>query len=351
MKILVCLLSIVLIFTGCSSPVPEISNESQHTTIVTDMAGREVSIPQNIEKIFCTEAVGAIYLYNLAPEKLAGWNYEPTEEEKELLMDGYGELDTFGMGSSVNFEAVIASGADFGLISYETANDALFEKIENFEKNLNIPFFAIDSSILRSEEVYTLLGEIVGAQDRAKKLSEYTKEIFDSIIEIPEADQKTIYYGNGVGSLETAPKGSVSSQEIDLLHIINVADVALEGSNRVNVSSEQILQWDADFMIVNGEPSDGISGDTEVENIMTNPVYSELSAVKQGQVIGVPKSPFSFIARPTGPNRLMGLQWLKSIVYPEYYGGDIKEVTKEFYSLFYHIDLTEQQVNDLLSLG
>ncbi len=134
-----------------------------------------------------------------------------------------------------------------------------------------------------------------------------------------------------------------------MLHIINVADVATDEANRVYVSSEQILQWDADYMLVNGEPSEGISGDSEVEYIMNNPTYSQLKAVQQRQVIGVPKSPFSFIARPTGPNRLMGIQWLKSTIYPEFYYEDINEVTKEFYSLFYHIELTDEQVQDLLN--
>lgn len=350
MKVLAYLMLVVLLVTGCGNAGVSTSDEEQAERIVTDMAGREVVVPEDIEKIFCAEPVCAIYLYNLAPEKLAGWNYEPTDEEKVLLLEGYGDLDVFGMGSSINYEAVIASDVDFALISYEAVNDALLESIEELEANLNISVFAIDSSLVRAGEVYEILGEVIGAQEQGEKLSDYVEKSFDEIVEIPEEERKSVYYGNGVGSLETAPVGSVSAQELEMLYIDNVADVAMEGSNRVQVSSEQILQWDADYMLVNGEPSEGISGDTEVDEIMSNPVYSELSAVQNDQVIGVPKSPFSFIARPTGPNRLMGIEWLKATIYPEYYPEDIVDVTREFYELFYHIELSDDQIKQLLSL-
>ncbi len=201
MKIIALILCCAILLSGCSGVVSQEEAKEQTGMIMTDMAGREVNVPQSIEKVFCAEPVCAIYLYNLAPEKLAGWNYQPTEEEKALLLDGYGDLQTFGMGTSINYEAVIASGADFGLISFDTVNDALIEKIENLEKTLNISFFAIDSSLVKAEEAYTLLGDVLGAEEQGEKLATYTKNIFDSIVEVPAEQQKTVYYGNGVGAL------------------------------------------------------------------------------------------------------------------------------------------------------
>ena len=47
-------------------------------------------------------------------------------------------------------------------------------------------------------------------------------------------------------------------------------------------------------------------------------------------------------------NRFIGLQWLANLLYPEAYDIDIVEETKNFYSMFYHRDLTDDQVIELL---
>ncbi|MFI3227025.1 MAG: ABC transporter substrate-binding protein [Clostridia bacterium] len=318
------------------------------TREITDMIGRTVEIPVDVEKAFCTQPVGAIFVYHVNPEKLLGWNYEPTDDEKVLLLEEYRDLDTFGMGGSTNYEAIIASGADVCIATFETNNDSLLESIETLEQTLGIPVLALDYNLSETENAYAFLGELFSEEEQAEKLVNYTQNLFDSIVEVPESEQKLVYFGNGTDSLETAPIGSASAQEFELLHIANVAYVENSDSSRINVSAEQILQWNPEIMLLNGEPSDDISEDQAVVDMLNDPVYANVTAVQNGEVYGIPKSPFSFISRPTGPNRLMGIQWLKCLVYPEYYDLELEEVTKEFYSLFYHIDLTDEQITDLL---
>ena len=38
-----------------------------------------------------------------------------------------------------------------------------------------------------------------------------------------------------------------------------------------------------------------------------------------------------------------------SLLYPQQYPGDLREVTKDFYKRFYQVDLTQQQVDGLLA--
>ena len=38
-----------------------------------------------------------------------------------------------------------------------------------------------------------------------------------------------------------------------------------------------------------------------------------------------------------------------SLLYPQQYPGDLREVTKDFYKRFYKVDLTQQQVDGLLA--
>lgn len=315
--------------------------------VLVDMLGREVEIPNDVQKVYSTDPVGAIYLYHINPENILGWNYEPTDEEKVLLLEEYHDLNTYGMGGSTNYEAIIAGNPDVCIVSFETPSENLTSTIENLETTLEIPVIAVKSSLLDSAEAYRLLGELVSQQEQAEKLALYVENMFETIVEIPQDEQKTLYFGNGLDSLETAPIGSTSAQEFEILHISNVAFVEDLQSNRVNISSEEIIAWNPEIIIVNGDPNDDYTENQAVLDILQSPIYENVLAVTNEDVYGVPKSPFSFISRPTGPNRLMGIQWLKCVVYPEYYDLDLFEVTQEFYSLFYHIDLTEEQLTEL----
>ena len=73
------------------------------------MAGRTVVVPDEIETVFSSSTVTAIFMYTLAPDKLLGWNYELNELEKSIILEEYHDLPNFGMGDSINYEAVIAA--------------------------------------------------------------------------------------------------------------------------------------------------------------------------------------------------------------------------------------------------
>ncbi len=72
-----------------------------------------------------------------------------------------------------------------------------------------------------------------------------------------------------------------------------------------------------------------------------------LIRIKDGKVISIPKAPFAWVDRPRSVNLLIGIPWLGSILYPDYYAFTHEDI-REFYALFYHIDLTEAQINELL---
>ena len=76
--------------------------------------------------------------------------------------------------------------------------------------------------------------------------------------------------------------------------------------------------------------------------------HRAVKAVEDGRVYTMCQTPFSWLDRPPAVNRFIGLQWLTNLLYPEAYDIDIVETTKEFYSLFYHRDLTDDQVQELL---
>jgi iron complex transport system substrate-binding protein len=65
-------------------------------------------------------------------------------------------------------------------------------------------------------------------------------------------------------------------------------------------------------------------------------------------VYAAPQLPFSWVDKPTGVNRVIGVKWTNSVLYPEQADYDIAEAVQEFYALFYHYELTDEEVADIL---
>ena len=317
---------------------------------ITDMAGRTVVVPDEIETVFSSSTVTAIFMYTLAPDKLLGWNYELNELEKSIILEEYHDLPNFGMGDSINYEAVIAADPTIA-VNVGTINDKMISDCDKLSKSLGVPVVAVDGDLSASAEAYRFMGELLGEEEQAEKLASYAEKTFADIekMEVPEDKKVRIYYGNGEDSLETAPAGSAHGQIIDMVNAVNVADLEMGEGSRVQISAEQLLAWDPDVIVVNGEPKADMSGASAAETILANPDYASLKAVQNQQVYGTPNAPFSWMDRPMGPNRIVGIRWLSGLIYPEYLNYNVDEEVKEFFDLFYHVQLTDEQLENIYS--
>lgn len=328
------------------------TQETGETREITDMAGRKVTVPaaEDIESVFSTGPVAAIFMYMVAPDKLLGWNYELNDVEKSIILEKYHDLPNFGMGDAINYEAVIAANPTIAL-NCGKINDAMVSDCDALSKSLGIPVIAVDNELNNSAEAFRFMGELLGVEDHAEELAEYSEKIFTdiaSLADIPEDEKVSVYFGNGEDSLETAPRGSQHAQILDAVNVTNVADLELGGGSRVQISAEQLLAWNPDVIVVNGEPKADKSGNSAAEDILSNPDYASLKAVQDNKVYGTPNAPFSWVDRPAGPNRLIGMRWLSAVVYPEYIKCDVNEEIREFFNLFYHVDLSDEQLENVL---
>lgn len=363
LALFICLVMSVSLLTGYSetkaateeptqSAEQDATQETAETREITDMAGRKVTVPaaENIESVFSTGPVAAIFLYMVAPDKLLGWNYELNDVEKSIILDKYQDLPNFGMGDAVNYEAVIAANPTIAINSGKI-NDAMVSDCDALSESLGIPVVAVDNELNNSAEAFRFMGELLGVEDHAEELAQYAEQIFtdiNALSDIPEEKKVSVYFGNGEDSLETAPRGSQHAQILDAINAVNVADLELGDGSRVQISAEQLLAWDPDVIVVNGEPKADKSGSSAAEDILSNPDYASLKAVQDQKVYGTPNAPFSWVDRPAGPNRLIGMRWFSALIYPEYIKCDINEEIHKFFDLFYHVDLSDEQLENVL---
>lgn len=363
LALLICLVMSVSLLTGYSetkaateeqaqSGEQDATQETAETREITDMAGRKVTVPaaENIESVFSAGPVAAIFLYMVAPDKLLGWNYELNDVEKSIILDKYQDLPNFGMGDAVNYEAVIAANPTIAINSGKI-NDTMFSDCDALSESLGIPVVAVDNELNNSAEAFRFMGELLGVEDHAEELAQYAEQVFtdiNALSDIPEEKKVSVYFGNGEDSLETAPRGSQHAQILDAINAVNVADLELGDGSRVQISAEQLLAWDPDVIVVNGEPKADKSGNSAAEDILSNPDYASLKAVQDQKVYGTPNAPFSWVDRPAGPNRLIGMRWFSALIYPEYIKCDINEEIHKFFDLFYHVDLSDEQLENVL---
>lgn len=363
LALFICLVMSVSLLTGYSetkaateeptqSAEQDATQETAETREITDMAGRKVTVPtaENIESVFSAGPVAAIFLYMVVPDKLLGWNYELNDVEKSIILDKYQDLPNFGMGDAVNYEAVIAANPTIAINSGKI-NDAMVSDCDALSESLGIPVVAVDNELNNSAEAFRFMGELLGVEDHAEELAQYAEQVFtdiNALSDIPEEKKVSVYFGNGEDSLETAPRGSQHAQILDAINAVNVADLELGDGSRVQISAEQLLAWDPDVIVVNGEPKTDKSGSSAAEDILSNPDYASLKAVQDQKVYGTPNAPFSWVDRPAGPNRLIGMRWFSALIYPEYIKCDINEEIHKFFDLFYHVDLSDEQLENVL---
>ena len=322
--------------------------QAEGTRIITDSAGREVEIPSEITKIAPSGPLAQIVLYTVSPDKLAGLAADFSNEAKQYIDEKYWGLPKFGQfygkNASLNMEALIAEAPDV-IIDIGEAKKTVKEDMDALQEQLNIPVIFVEATLPTMADAYEMLGDITGEKEQAGKLADYCRaeigKADQNAAAIADADRKSVYFGLGEDGLHTNAKGSIHADVIDRIGAVNAADVeAVSSGGGSEVSFEQVLLWNPDLIIVDSQKL--------YDTLTADPMWQELDAVKNGKIFKIPTAPYSFMSSPPSVNRMIGIEWLGSLVYPEIYTSDIREEVKNFYQLFYHIDVTDEILEAIL---
>ena len=108
-----------------------------------------------------------------------------------------------------------------------------------------------------------------------------------------------------------------------------------------NVSIEQVLLWNPDVIItIDQDFAATVYGD---------PSWGSVNAVRKRRVHLSPKMPFGWVDFPPSVNRLIGLWWLAKILYPDKFSEDMRSLTRDFYTMFYHRTPSDVQIDHVLT--
>ncbi len=314
--------------------------------LFTNSAGRRVMLPDQIQRIMPAGPSSAVFVFVLVPDKLIGWPVALTRAQRALLPAKYARLRVIGQLGGAYPTATAADVerlhpdliVGYGVISPPTV--ALADRIQ---QQTHIPYILIDDSIQVMPAMLRELTPILGAGDHGYAVGTYAFRginiLRGELLISPADDRPRVYYGRGPDGLETPLPGSASASAIEQVGVINVA-LPLGRGGTVPVTREQIFAWNPQVIIAQQR--------SFYNALLHSREWRSLAAVRNKKVYLEPADPFGWIDDPPGPNRMIGLYWLSSLLYPNAYQQDLHGVVREFYQLYYRVQLTDNQLQALL---
>nr|WP_054698297.1 hypothetical protein [Desulfosarcina cetonica] len=113
-----------------------------------------------------------------------------------------------------------------------------------------------------------------------------------------------------------------------------------EAAYFVNVTTEQMILWNPDIIIVSTLPT--------IEPVVTNPQWRDLRAVREKKVFMSPQGIFYWSHFST--ESFLCILFLAKQFYPERFPDlDIQDELQAYYSRFYHYALTDDEARRILN--
>ena len=266
---------LALAFVGLL-PVPA---EAQ---IITDAAGRTVSVPDKINHILVAGPPAAVLVYVLAPEKLVGWVHAPDDAAKAYLMPSVRALPTIGrltgkdgmIGSQAMTDAKPDIILDAGTV--DPTYKALADKVQ---AETHIPYVLIDGSFGRTGDTIRDVGALIGVEDRANKLADYAEfgnqgserqagDVAERSAAARLLRPRRRWPGDGIVRLDDL-------EILDVVGTMNVAAAAGKGG-LTKVTPQQVVGWNPDIIIAD-DPNFAAS-------VRSDPQWAGIKAVKDGKI-------------------------------------------------------------------
>lgn len=336
---LILILVFSLSFTACNGNQGNQSQAKEHT--IVDMAGKSVVLPAKITKVVTIGSVpvmnGMIFamgegdkIANNLPQSMQKprWKYQyvfdPAMKNLPTLQDASG---------TTNIEEVIKISPDVAFTMDSKTADTLNSK-------------GIKTVLLawtQPEDVkkcVQLLGEIFNKKSQADAYIKYfddtVKKVQNVVAAIPQEKRLKILY--------CTPKTLTEPHLIVEWWATEAGGISVTNNGRKTESfafdKEQLLKWNPDVLIV-ADP-------TEVDYVYKSDIFSQINAVKNKRVYVAPVGAHTWVNRTI--EQPLTVLWAAKTFYPDLFKDfDMNKEAKSFYKTFFGADLTDAQVQEILS--
>ena len=314
--------------------------------IIVDDGGKEVRIPDNVERV--TPMIGAFTQMSsmLSDESkiISGAPKLPKMMSKIFPKIRMTNNISGSLTSSV--ETIIASNTQvvFGPLGmiFDENQRAQLEAAGIAVVNINK--FSNASEIKGS---VSKIAEILGG-DAIKMASEFNAYFDENIKYVSEKvqnikDKKRVLTLNfNSGNFSTISGKDIGAEYIKIAGGINLSSQDNETDFKISktINEEQVIIFNPDIIITNSREGK--------EKILNNAAFAKLKAIKDGAVFVVPSGVYLWSVR-SAEGALQPL-WLAKIFYPEIFTElNLEDEVKKFYLKFYRYELSDEEVKETLN--
>ncbi|MDD6888564.1 MAG: ABC transporter substrate-binding protein, partial [bacterium] len=241
-----------------------------------------------------------------------------------------------GGKGEMNLESLLASGAQV-VIDVGEPKDTIVEDLDALQEQTGIPFVHVTALTATTGDAYRKLGELLNMPDEAAALADYCDSVFARTNEIAGSVEKVrLLYCLGDRGINVIAQGSYHAEIIDLLsdNLAVVDSPSSKGSGN-EVDMEQILAWNPDVIL--------FAPGSIYATVGEDPTWQSVNAIRDGRYYEVPFGPYNWMGFPPSVQRYLGMMWMAELLYPETAGYDLYTEVANYFRLFYHCDITEDQ--------
>lgn len=351
-KWLAMLLAVVMVlsFAACGkepapAPQPEPTTDVTYPVTVKDMAGREVTLEKQPERIVSGYYISSSACIALGlTDKMVGIEDKSAKRPiYKLAAPALIDLPNVGSAKAFDLEACIATEPDLVILPMKQKDTA-----QTLQEMGIATLLVLPESHEQLIEMFTLIGTATNTVKQAEKLISYYNTKLSAVTEltrdIPDDEKPVVYLGSTSDILRTAPREMYQASLITTAGGKNAGDV-LEGSSWTDIDNETFLTMNPDIIVI---PTDNFavsSPDYTAEDVMNDPTFSDVTAVKNGAVYQMPVG-YEAWDSPV-PSGILGTLWMLKTLHPELYPAEqFAADVNEFYTVFYGFSVNEQDLRD-----
>lgn len=337
--------------------------EKPATIEVTDMKGRTVTLPADIQRVVATFNMEEYFAVagEEGIDKLVGWSHKYWEGRRQDAYDAFtavypqlADIPDVGYNGDISIEAIISLQPDVVLASSTGANyNALEPAFDNLRAaGIECVFFDFHKQTVETHcQSVQLLGTILGQEERAQEIADFYTEqmsvVTERLADLPDEARPRVYMEFSMGP---GQYGNTWSEQMwgALIRTCGGTNIAagMEGVS-VDIAPEQVISANPEVIIFACSPRNDVSDNIVVgysadealarehmEAYKTRDGWANLDAVKNNRMGGL----YHDLSRHIFD--FAGAQFLAKMIQPELFVDlDPEANLAEFFERFMPVDL------------
>lgn len=297
-KITLLLLSTIMslgLLVGCSNK----------STIMTDRAGNEFTVPEKVEKIISTAPSNTEILMalGLGDKLIAVDNYST---DIEGVNEDLPKIDF----RNPDVEAIVALEPDLIIASGHNSEGSEDPFALVKEAGITVVYLPSASNIEGIYKDINFIAEVTGKKSEGNKIAEELKSEVEEIKKVGEAitDKKKVYFE--IGSMPALYSFGKNTFLNEIIDIIGAENIFADEESWISASEEVVISANPDVIITNETYIDNAT-----EIIATRPGWNTINAVKNNEVFLVDNNTSSRGSQ----NIIKAIKEIAKAVYPDKY--------------------------------